>query len=168
MGTQVSAQLTADRVRELLHYAPETGEFTWRVSRRCVPAGTQAGSVHKGKGYRNIRVDLRLHSAHRLAWLYVHGCWPRFEIDHLDGDRLNNAITNLRDVPHRMNAENKRRAAAHNRCGKLGVRQRSVTRWESSITADGVSHYIGSFGDPDTAHSAYLSAKRSLHPGSTV
>lgn len=95
--------ITADRVRELLDYCPETGEFRNRISRRASPAGKLVGTMLP-IGYLQIKIDRKCYYCHRLAWLYVHGVWP-LEIDHIDHDRSNNRIANLRSVTHRQNLE---------------------------------------------------------------
>lgn len=86
--------LTVERLRELLDYDPETGVFRWKEPRRKCRVGEVAGSLRKD-GYVKIQVDGRFYQAHRLAWLCVYGVWPS-AIDHIDGNRANNAIANLR------------------------------------------------------------------------
>ena len=89
--------LTPDRLRELLHYDPETGVFTWRVDRgRNKLSGLPAGSL-TAKGYLNISIDGKEYYAHALAWMYVHGYLPAMrQIDRINGDRLDNRIANFR------------------------------------------------------------------------
>lgn len=154
--------LTPERLRALLDYCPLTGEFTWREDRHAVARGTRAGSTHKGKGYINIRVDLRLYRAHRLAWLHVHGRWPTHEIDHVNGVKSDNCLSNLRDVPRAANMQNQQRAHQRNKTGLLGAHERGG-RFESAIRVSGQSHYLGSFGTAAAANGAYLAAKRLLH-----
>ena len=100
--------LTADRVLELLDYDPETGHFRWRVTKGSKRmAGEVAGCLY-GKGYWSIGIDRRLYYAHRLAWLYVHGEWPKRVIDHINRDKLDNRIVNLRDVTISENGLNQK------------------------------------------------------------
>jgi hypothetical protein len=84
-------ELTAERLRELLNYDPDTGVFTWRVrpvhSHRV---GDIAGSVRTTRGYRLIGVAGRVYKAHRLAWLYMMGEWPKDQIDHINRDPSDN------------------------------------------------------------------------------
>ncbi len=95
-----------DRFRELLRYEPETGKFYWLMNRgRNAKSGDEAGSMNN-KGYRQIKVDGRAYSAPRLAWLFVCKEWPKKEIDHINHNRDDNWIANLRDVPHRTNTRN--------------------------------------------------------------
>lgn len=162
--------LTAARLRELLHYDPETGVFTRRVRTSTrIKAGDVAGWAN-GKGYLLISVDGRDHYAHRLAWLYTHGAWPTNEIDHRNTVRNDNRIANLRDVSGAVNSQNQRRAPAHNKsCGLLGVTwNKQIRKWHAQIQVDGKKRSIGYFATAELAHSAYLAAKREHHPGCTV
>lgn len=81
--------VSADRLRSLLHYDPETGLFTRNVSRQGFHADTEAGTFHKQSGYILVGVDRKHYRAHRLAWLYMMGEWPS-EVDHINGDRADN------------------------------------------------------------------------------
>jgi hypothetical protein len=89
--------LTVERLRELLTYDPETGELRWRVTRRRAAKGSLAGTLNRN-GYRNIEVEQRCYKAHRLAWLYVTGEWPKETIDHINCKRDDNRWANLRQA----------------------------------------------------------------------
>lgn len=96
-------ELTAEAIRALLRYEPETGHFYWLLNRGSkIKAGQRAGAV-SSEGYCQISIYDRLYRAHRLVWLYVHGEWPSQTIDHIDGNRLNNRLDNLRDVSLKEN-----------------------------------------------------------------
>lgn len=97
--------LTQERLKELLHYDPETGHFTWRVASRAGPAGTPAGSRHC-RGYIEVGVDGASYLAHRLAFLYMTGGAPKSCLDHADRDRTNNSWGNLREASYAENAWN--------------------------------------------------------------
>ena len=100
---------TQHRLKELFVY--KDGELIRRVNKGSAKAGEIAGYVHSSwdnLSYREIRVDGGQYKAHRLVWVYVYGDEPENEIDHIDGDGLNNKINNLRDVPHRHNGRNRR------------------------------------------------------------
>ena len=155
-----------ERVRDLLNYDAQTGEFTWRYTRQGVPAGP-AGS-YSGNGYLYITIDLQKYSAHRLAWLYVHGKWPNDQIDHINGNRADNRLINLREVTGAVNNQNQRRARTDNKsCGLLGV-SKNRDKWRARIWLGGVERCLGSFPTPEEAHKAYLKAKRKLHPGCEI
>lgn len=159
-------ELTAQRLRELLHYSPETGVF--RVAERTNPrmkVGDIAGTIHR-TGYRYIMVSGKTHAAHRLAWLYVHGVWPSGDIDHMNGDPADNRIENLRDVPERYNMQNERRPRKSSTSGFMGVRWREERQcWIAELSIDGKRRRLGAFKSPEDAHAAYLEAKRKHHPG---
>lgn len=153
--------LTADRVRELLHYEPDTGTFTWRKTSRRAVAGAVAGSDN-GEGYLQISVDGRRYAAHRLAWLHVHGDWPETELDHIDGVRSHNALANLRLADRFLNNRNVHGARHNSKTGLLGASPKG-NRFVAQITANGVNHYLGRFKTAEEAHAAYIAAKRIHH-----
>ena len=148
--------ITVDELKAILRYDPETGEFWWRVSRKGIRLGRPAGRV-TGR-YRQIGIDGRHYYAHRLAWLYMTGEWPSDDIDHIDGDRLNNRFSNLREASRAQNMANGRTPAT-NTSGFKGVsfdRQRG--RWQAFIKIDGKTKNLGRFKTPEDAHAAYVAA----------
>lgn len=168
---------SADRVRALLNYDPDSGVFTWKDDRSSWRGGrflARAGDVAGGPTVRNgwvIHVDGKQYKAHRMAWLVVYGAWPEKMIDHRDGNNLNNAISNLRDVSGQINVQNMRRAACTNKSsGLLGVSAtRSKTNpWKAQIRVDGRIQHLGSFSRKEDAHEVYVEAKRTYHPGCTI
>lgn len=162
--------LSQERLRELLSYDPETGIFTWRVDRganRC--AGKVAGGLNED-GYVIIEINGRSYGAHRLAWLYMKGCWPAQLIDHEDGIRARNVFSNLRDSNRRHNGENQRKAHTGKKSGKLlgTYRRKPHHRWCAMIRVHGVLRRLGMFDTEQEAHNAYVEAKRELHEGCTI
>lgn len=163
-------ELTAERLREALHYDPETGVFTWRkCAKKSIAPGSVAGAA-ESKGYWQIKLYQKVYAAHRLAWLYVYGDWPKHAIDHINGDPRDNRIENLRDVPEKVNSENKRKAFCTSKTGLLGVSPdvKWKGKWRARINVRGKPLLIGYFDDPEEAHQAYLAAKRKLHEGCTI
>lgn len=155
---------TAKRVRELLDYDSITGIFHWKKWKTGMRKDLLAGC---SKREVKIFVDGTLYLGHRLAWLWVYGDWPANDIDHIDGNPLNNSIANLRDVSKSVNLQNRRRATRENTCGFLGVRKRE-SKWEARIKINGKDVSIGRFSTPEQAHQAYLSVKREAHEGCTI
>lgn len=128
--------------------------------------GTIAGSIN-GEGYLVVTAfGLRL-LAHRVAFAIAHGDWPLGQIDHIDGNRQNNRLLNLRDVTPSENNQNLRQAKGKTESGLLGVRPMG-SRWYAEIKLNGMRRFLGSFSTPEDAYSAYLSAKREMHPYSTI
>ncbi len=163
--------LTAARLRELLHYDPETGIFTRKVrTAQRHQVGDRADFVVKSggvKGYHRVTVDSARYLAHRLAWFYVHGEWPLNHIDHLDSDRGNNRIKNLRDATEQLNRENLRRPRRDNSSGYLGVYFHQK-RWYARVQLHGKLVHQSGHDTPEEAYSAYVAAKRKHHEGCTL
>lgn len=160
--------LTAEKLRSVLSYEPNTGIFTWsaQVSRNVKP-GTQIDPMRNHGHYVQAQIDGTLYYTHRLAWLYTHGAWPLGMIDHIDGNKTNNSIANLRDVNTSKNGQNQRKAMSHNKCGVLGVGVVG-SRFRALINDSGKQLYLGTFDTPEEAHETYLTAKRKLHSGCTI
>jgi hypothetical protein len=98
--------LTAEQSREQLDYNPETGEFRWKVPRNGVIVGAKAGTdCHDG--YISIRIFGKRYMAHRLAWLHHYGEWPIGGLDHINGQRWDNRIVNLRLATPKQSAANR-------------------------------------------------------------
>lgn len=153
---------THDRVRSVLHYEPGTGVFTWLITKGPrARVGAVAGSPTP-RGYWTIKLDGRSYQAHNLAWFYVTGEWPEHEVDHIDGDPLNNAFTNLRDEPHGVNVRNVVAPNRNNTSGFRGVSE-SGPRWQANIRVDGKKKYLGTFDTPEEAYAAYMAAKAEHH-----
>lgn len=121
------------------------------------------------KGYLRVQFEGRSYSVHRIAWLYANGCEPSGEVDHIDGDKTNNRIGNLRDVTRTHNQENLRLPHKDNACGLLGVCFNKKNRkFIAQITIKGHLNYLGSFDSAESAHEAYLTVKRKQHVGCTI
>ena len=153
---------THERVREALAYDPETGVFTWLMGRgNQIRVGDVAGSP-KSDGYWEIRLDGVLLRANVLAWLYMTGAWPTHEVDHIDGDPLNNAFTNLRDEPKSTNMRNIVAPRRDNTTGFRGVTKQGNS-FIAQIWVDGKQNYLGSFTTAAEAGAAYMAAKAEHH-----
>lgn len=166
---------TAERVRELFDYNPDTGAFIRRVTIfNGKKAGTRADVMRQtGRlaGYTRICIDHGRYLAHRIAWLYVTGSWPNHHVDHINGDPSDNRFCNLRDVPSLLNQQNQRKPRPDNASGFLGVSRvvgKRGIKFHASIGAAGRTFFLGSFDSPEDAHNAYVAAKRTLHRGCTL
>lgn len=158
--------ITQNRLRELAYYCQKTGQFTHLQSKGRKKAGMPAGSLRRD-GYVYAMFDGHRAMAHQFAWLYVTGEWPTQEIDHMDGNKANNAFANLRQVSRRANTENKRTAKRTSTTGLLGV-VRHRDKFVAKIVHAGKRTHLGVFETPEDAHEAYVQAKRRLHQGCTI
>lgn len=161
------ADITAQRVRELFEYNPETGLLIHRSNRhwRVVAGSSPTGKMRSG--YVRVAVDRNMCLVHRIAWLHYYGKSPEFQIDHINGDKSDNRIANLRDVPPVVNNENRRVAQRRSKTGVLGVSPR-YGKFVAALQAKGVFMYLGLFDSVEEASAAYVSAKRALHGGCTI
>lgn len=156
--------LTVSRLRELLNYSPESGQFTWISTRGRAAAGSVAGAIHK-YGYRVIQIDGKGYGAHRLAWLFIYGGFPEV-IDHINGDRSDNRIENLRNVDHQVNAENRKGARFGKKIPLMGVKKQTMgNSFWASIKVNGEVVALGGFPTAELAHEAYMAAKAKYHIG---
>lgn len=147
------------KLKEILEYSPETGEFTYIVRRGYMTAGEVAGSVN-GHGYKQIKFEGKLQQSHRLAFLYMTGAWPVGEVDHKDTDRLNNKWDNLRDVGIVVNRRNKSKHK-NNTSGVIGVSWNKVSgTWQAHIGVDGKLIGLGNFVHKEDAILARMTAEK--------
>ena len=141
--------------------------FTRKVrTAQRVKIGDVAGCL-RNDGYTTIKIDGRIHRAHRLAWLHVHGEWPNDQLDHINGSRSDNRLANLRAASHSENQHNQRKPRSDNKSGFLGVFPYRG-KFRAMIRIDGKQRSLGDFSTPEAAHEAYLKAKRALHPFGTI
>lgn len=161
-------------MQSILFYDKGTGEFTWKERPKshfknlsyCKRwnmryAGTKAGTID-GKGYSQINIRSKLYRAHRVAWLCTYGEWPVGEIDHINGIKTDNAITNLREATHSQN--NMNREATKNTSGARGVYwNKARSKWQAQIKLDRKCMYLGSFDNLEDAAKAYDLAASKYH-----
>ena len=146
-------EMTQERLKEVLEHDGDTGEFAWKVSGNGRRKGMMAGTLNSS-GYRQIKIDGKRYMAHRLAWLYIYGEFPEHQIDHIDHDKANNRIENLRSVTHQENARNSS-LSKNNSSGINGVSWHKVKhKWQAQITIDSKKIHLGYFTDLDQAITA--------------
>jgi hypothetical protein len=144
------ADLTHQQLMALLRYNPDTGEFS-----RAIPGKQKIGSVTTN-GYIGIRVNYRRYLAHRLAWFYVNEEWPSSELDHINGDKTDNRIANLRLATRSLNN-------ANTKCrSKSGLKGVVLIKYgyRAGITINKRFHYLGTYETPEEAHAAYCRAAK--------
>ena len=154
--------ITQAELHFAVNYNPETGIFTWKTPRKKVIVGTQAGSLDK-EGYIILTINQISYRAHRLAWLYIHGEWPKF-IDHINEIKHDNRICNLRNVTHSENMQNKSKPQSNNTTGYIGVSfNKKRKHYTAVIKINGKTHYLGSFKTAEEANEARQKAKLIYH-----
>ncbi len=151
-----SDKVSLERLKSKLDYDPETGLFTRN--------GKLAGTHDRfSTGYIQIQIDGKIYYAHRLAWYYCHGVWPTGVIDHIDGNKINNSLKNLRDCCQSTNGLNQKGPRADNKSGYLGVvkdSRRKKKPYRAEIRINGRGYWLGSF---ETAYEASLEYLRAKH-----
>lgn len=144
-------EIPISRVHELLSYDAETGILRWRVDRgRRFKAGDIAGYTNRA-GYRSVKIDNHQFFAHRLAWALHFNAWPTDQIDHINGDKLDNRIENLRVVTHTVNIRNVGLRAT-NKSGARGVSFYKPTgKWHARIHINDARIHLGFFNTKQEA-----------------
>jgi hypothetical protein len=155
--------LTQERLREVLDYDAETGVL---VRRQYVWGGHAAGKAigsSTKKGYLRTKFDQRSYFVHKLVWLYVYGEWPSGELDHINRNKADNRITNLRLATRSQNQSNIGLTKG-NSTGVKGVTwNKRAQKFQASVKASGKNHYLGLFERADDAGMAYAAAARRIH-----
>lgn len=155
-------------IKKYIHCNIETGDFTRIATCGRFPAGSKVGNIRKD-GRLYIRCGKRGFMAHRLVWLFAYGEMPTQEIDHINGDPLDNRIANLRLATSSENKQNVKRARSNTKTGFLGVSwNKNVARYRADISLNNRRKFLGHFDTAEQAHAAYLQAKKSMHPFQTI
>lgn len=146
--------LTTEIINALLCYNPSTGLFTWKVDRTGgTKAGAVAGYIQKD-GYRRIKIHGRAYAAHRIAYLLIHGEVVEV-IDHIDRNRDNNSIANLRACTQEQNQFNRAKSIA-NTSGEKGVTwHKKSSKWQAAASIGGKKVHLGLFNSLSEASLAY-------------
>jgi hypothetical protein len=153
--------ITQSRLKELLRYEPETGNFYWRVSKtNSVKSGDIAGHFSALNGYHHVRLDWRLYRAHRLAWLYVYGSFPENVLDHINGVGSDNRIVNLRAATETQNKANAKTRKDNTSSVKGVSLSTGRKKWLAQISVKGKQTYLGRFDTIEEARAAYTSAAK--------
>ena len=145
--------ITQQFIKELLHYDPDTGIFTWNKSKGNARKGSEAGWIanQRCKKYRIIMINGKSYYAHRLACLYVYGYLPEHDTDHINGDGLDNKISNIRYATTTENCRN-RRVPSNNKSGIIGVSwEKKVSKWRVRISHNGKLLCLGLFSNLQSA-----------------
>lgn len=177
--------IPVEKLRAVLRYCPETGALTWKTrdpsmfpnvgkggaDRNCAAwnsfhAGRRAIATKANNGYLKGELWGADLLAHRVAWALHYGAWPNGLIDHINGDKADNRIENLRLVDHSGNTKNNR-ISKKNTTGHIGVYWEPLrNKWRADITADKKTVCLGRFDNKDDAIAARKAAepKYGFHP----
>lgn len=157
-----TTSLTQKRLKSLLTYDPDTGDFRWRVKRPRCAIGATAGTATY-HGYSAIKIDGVTHRAHRLVWLYEFGRWPAGELDHINRNRSDNRVANLRETSRFLNCQNRQKpATAHS--SHIGVSKGFAGKgWRAYIDKHGCRITLGTYPTEHAAVEARKTAERQLY-----
>lgn len=145
-----------DKLHNLITYNQETGEF-------LTPSGKLKSIYFDSKGYAFVSVKGKKLLAHRLAWALTHGECPKMHIDHIDGNKANNRISNLRICTHNQNQHNQG-IRKTNKSGFKGVSwMKSVNKWQAQICSNSKVKHLGFYSSPEDAAKAYDLAAIEIH-----
>lgn len=162
--------INIDLLNKLFNYNDVTGILYNKTTRASNSIkGSKVGTLIN-TGYLKTSINNNEYLVHRLIWFLNYGYFPE-QIDHINGNRLDNRLSNLRESNDKLNQENIRSAQSNNKSGFLGVFNRlykGKQRYVSKIMINGKSKWIGSFDTPEEAHAAYLEKKRELHKFCTI
>ena len=153
--------ITQAKLKELLNYDQDTGVFTWNVSKPGRNFGSIAGTRHVN-GYTHIQLNRKIYKAHRLAWLYVHGYFPEC-IDHINNNRDDNRIANLREATISQNNHNSK-LSKNNTSGIKGVHwHKKSKKWCATLGFHGKIMHLGVFDDLELAELVVMEARSKYH-----
>jgi len=155
-------KITHNELLRILKYDKDTGLFFWNSPRPKIRVGQQAGHLHH-KGYIYLEIYGKHYSAHRLAWFYCTKKWPIDQIDHINGDKSDNRIENLREA---TNGQNRANSKTKNKSGYKGVTFRQHLKdkpYIAKINHNKKTIHIGCFKTPEEAFEAYKVYAKKLH-----
>lgn len=154
--------LTVDLLKHLFDYDKENGNLIWKTKpSQNVKAGDVAGTICKNS-YIQICINKKIYLAHRLVFLMHKGYLPK-TLDHINGDRADNRIENLRPVTASQNQHN-RRLNANNTSGYKGVRwNKASKKWMSGLKLEGKYMYLGLYDNIEEAAEVVRKAREELH-----
>lgn len=155
--------ITQEYLHQIFDYDKETGYLIWKINKdpfKC--KGKIAGSVDS-IGYRIIVIDGVNYKSHRVVWLYHNGCWPEDQIDHINRNKDDNRIENLRECSTKENCQN-RKKQRNNTSGHTGVNwSKSCNKWRVEICVNRKGKYLGLYENLEEAIQIYKEAKRKYH-----
>ena len=150
--------ITQEKAKALFNYDELTGELSFVESKGKGKRKDKRVGCISANGYLTVWAENKLHQAHRLIWMHFYGVEPINGIDHINGDKLDNRIKNLRDVDQKENTKN-RRKSKNNTSGFVGVfLDKDSGKWRARLSVDYKVIYLGSFTDKSDAITARKNA----------
>jgi hypothetical protein len=156
--------ITMQEAREYFKYDPKTGLLYWKKSKSNRALIGSIAGYPEPNDYWQLRFNNKLYPAHRIIWLIVYECWPIHHIDHINGDKSDNRLENLREAGVSQNLANSRKRV-DNTSGYKGVSYYNRDKnWRASISIYGKQKHLGYFDTAEEAHNSYCRASN-LHYG---
>ena len=151
--------ISHQKLKEIFNY--KDGNFYWKKSRQKIKAGAKVGTLNKD-GYIHIRIDQKRYLGHRLIFLYHYGYIPKY-IDHINNNKSDNKIENLREATREQNAQNKRKPI-NNKSGTKNVYWRkTINKWAVQIKVKGITLRVGVFDNLEFADLVAQEARDLYH-----
>lgn len=157
----IQKTIPIETLRQLFRYEAETGNLFWAIRKaRATNLRRPIRSPDKD-GYYRAKIDGSAFKVHRIIFALHHGFWPIGQVDHIDGNKANNRIQNLRECKAHQNSSN-RKISKSNTTGFKGV-SRYRNKFKAHIRHRGIGTHLGYFNSPEEAHAAYCKAARAIH-----
>jgi hypothetical protein len=153
--------MNLEEIQKILRYEPDTGDFYYVIKRGSRRIGDKAGLLYEN-GYIRIEISGKRYLSHRLAWLFCNKSWPTKFIDHINGDRSDNRIVNLREADQHQNQYNSKKHK-DNTTGYKNIRLHRDGKYEVRISVKGKRIQIGSFKTVEEAAQSYNNAVIKYH-----
>jgi hypothetical protein len=153
--------LDVKEISQYLDYSPETGNFIWKVKTKTSNVGDVAGNTN-WRGYTSIWINGNQYYAHRLAWALHYGSWPNCDVDHINENKSDNRICNLRQANRSQNMFNRGRNKNNTSGFKGVIFCKDTGRWRAQMSIYGKSVNIGRFDTKEDAANAYLEKAKEL------
>lgn len=155
--------MAPDEVRSLIKYDPETGSLSWLIRRGSAQAG-KAINTMSTDGYIVVGINRKRYQAHRVAWAIHHGDWPNSDIDHINGNRADNRIVNLRLCDDSQNQCNVSKKSGSFTSSYKGVGfHKGSKKWRARIRMRNKRVELGYFDTQEQAYAAYCEASKNYH-----
>jgi hypothetical protein len=148
--------ISQEYLKSIFKYEPETGNLV-RIKYLSPNAkvGNIAGCLCKKTGYIIVSVKDKTYPLHRIVWMYLYGKFPKEQIDHINCNRSDNRLINLREATNQENQRNKK-LRSDNKSGYIGVSWfNRDSKWKADIRIDGKTKHLGYYDTPEEASDAY-------------